>query len=433
MKYYDIALVEERVSQLIIQKCEGAYWDFKQEWHLNLSRLLHDILCMANNLLDEDSYIIIGVQDDGTICGINDDDSNRKTQAKLINWLSQIEFAGDRPDVQVYQDIDCDSKKIDVIVISQKNNGPYYLKERYQEVSPNNIYTRVGDTNTPINESATFFQVETLWRKRFGILNSVQEKAVKYIYDLSNWEFIDSNGTEDAVWYYKGDPAYTITTKENSDVESTKAIDSRYYYLCVFINIAYHPGMGFEDVTLRYNTLRLFEGSISMIDECRTKVIDGFGYLIKGTLHHGIYEFVFANMCGNYSDEAKEQIERVVPIYKNIEEQHQFEEYANSKGWSRFNSVNSIYDGGYRDRVESCKVETPKVVNRVSEDRNIEQLLEQQKAGSLFNFYNERDFSADEQTAITRKLKEGYVFVEMLKEWREDAQLQKNELEPIIN
>ena len=49
------------IKELISLKQEGEYWDFKREWHKKNSDLLHDIICFANNLVNRDCFIIIGV------------------------------------------------------------------------------------------------------------------------------------------------------------------------------------------------------------------------------------------------------------------------------------------------------------------------------------------------------------------------------------
>ena len=51
------------VTALIDSRMEGEYWDFKLDFHKNKASLLHDILCMANNLTPYDGMIIFGVQD----------------------------------------------------------------------------------------------------------------------------------------------------------------------------------------------------------------------------------------------------------------------------------------------------------------------------------------------------------------------------------
>ena len=57
------------ISQLINLKQEGRYWDFKRQWYSNNKKgdLLHDIICMANNLTDKDGLIIIGVDEENKI------------------------------------------------------------------------------------------------------------------------------------------------------------------------------------------------------------------------------------------------------------------------------------------------------------------------------------------------------------------------------
>lgn len=38
-----------RIIEILINKGhEGEYWDYKQEWHINMEDLLKDIICFAN-------------------------------------------------------------------------------------------------------------------------------------------------------------------------------------------------------------------------------------------------------------------------------------------------------------------------------------------------------------------------------------------------
>ena len=36
--------LESKIKNLIAKKSEGEYWDFKQEWHNDNERLLHDCI-----------------------------------------------------------------------------------------------------------------------------------------------------------------------------------------------------------------------------------------------------------------------------------------------------------------------------------------------------------------------------------------------------
>ena len=40
---------------------EGDFWDFKQEWHQDMSELIKDIICFANTAHSENCYLIFGV------------------------------------------------------------------------------------------------------------------------------------------------------------------------------------------------------------------------------------------------------------------------------------------------------------------------------------------------------------------------------------
>ena len=75
------------IKKLISLKQEGNYWDFKREWYSRDKKadLLHDIICMANNLVNRDAYIIIGVdeENDYSFSSVKSD-PNRKTHR---NWL----------------------------------------------------------------------------------------------------------------------------------------------------------------------------------------------------------------------------------------------------------------------------------------------------------------------------------------------------------
>lgn len=79
---------KEEILKLINKKQEGGYWDFKLKWHDNEVDLLHDILCMANNLENRDAYIIFGVKDkDFSIKGVDTNDKNRKNTNDIVLFL----------------------------------------------------------------------------------------------------------------------------------------------------------------------------------------------------------------------------------------------------------------------------------------------------------------------------------------------------------
>lgn len=214
---------EKEIVDLIALGTEGSYWDFKREWHDNNVDLLHDIICMANNLENRDGYIIIGVDDETkTICGVPE--TNRKNQQNLIDFIKGKKFAGDiRPNVYV-KNLILMSKLVDVIIIKNSTNTPYYLKEhsekeRGKQILAGSVYTRIGDTNTPKDSTADIDKTEYLWRKRFGIELSPLEKSIFLLHNSRNWHPIGTDGQHSSnryagQYYHKQFPEFNLKYTE---------------------------------------------------------------------------------------------------------------------------------------------------------------------------------------------------------------------------
>ena len=70
-----------------------------------------------------------------------------------------------------------DGTAVDVLVIEDEPKKPYQLVDRIEKVHPYHVYTRICDTNTPINGSAQPHEVERMWRERFGLDAPALERA----------------------------------------------------------------------------------------------------------------------------------------------------------------------------------------------------------------------------------------------------------------
>ena len=68
------------------------------------------------------------------------------------------------------------------------------------------MYTRLGDTNIPLNESAQESQIELMWRERFGIGLSPLEKIKILLQKPDEWVRVD----DDRQIYHKQCPEFTI-------------------------------------------------------------------------------------------------------------------------------------------------------------------------------------------------------------------------------
>src|SRR5699024_10917102 len=96
-------------------------------------------------------------------------------------------FAGGiRPQIYV-KSVCIQSSQLDVIVIKNSYHTPFYLTKRYKQVNPNNIYTRVADTNTPVNNSADTQLVEYLWKKRFRLTSPPLERVKYHLNNQNDW------------------------------------------------------------------------------------------------------------------------------------------------------------------------------------------------------------------------------------------------------
>lgn len=166
-KRIEIDSINSEIVNLINSKKEDENYDFKREWHdsKKLGDLIHDILCLSNNTRGKDSYLIFGVSNNFEICGVD----KQKNSEEIYDLLKGIKFAGDHmPKVEI-KHIYYQSKKIDVLVCKKSKYIPIYLAERYRDVNPFHIYTRVGDTNTPKAKNASYEDVEKLWEMHFNI------------------------------------------------------------------------------------------------------------------------------------------------------------------------------------------------------------------------------------------------------------------------
>lgn len=229
--------MQELVEQLVEQKREGDWWDFKLKHHSNLLELLHDVLCLANIIYEGDRFIIFGVSDDYKITGLSEDDV-RHTQADILNFLRTKSFAYHKiPNVKIHS-IQIDGKELDVLSIKDENHKPYFLTRDEAKkgitIRAGTIYSRMGDTNTPKDGSANPYEIEAMWRQRFGLDKKASERFIDVLVDFKNWKY---DGISKA--FYDVDPDYTIEIGGNEGSEGKfwweeglfEKPDRFYYYL----------------------------------------------------------------------------------------------------------------------------------------------------------------------------------------------------------
>ena len=172
------------ISYFISKGKEGEWWDFKQEWHINMHDLIKDIICFANTVHDEDCYLIFGVSDDLKLTGMQ---QSRKKQADVIDAISNLHFAGDNiPKIDI-ETVNFEGTELDVLKIFDTDRTPIYLKKPYGSMRQGCIYSRNGDKNTPDNGNAEIVEIENLWRKRLGLTKPPLEYIIDRLQNKLEW------------------------------------------------------------------------------------------------------------------------------------------------------------------------------------------------------------------------------------------------------
>ncbi len=253
--------LEEIILNLINKKCEGAYWDFKEKHHEKTPdgkvSLLHDILCMANNIENRDAYIIVGVEDKTwNVIGINSNDYRRE-QDDLIKFIRSQSYNGDiYPQVEMTT-IEVCNVELDIITVKNTRHIPYSLKKNFLgkngevKLYMHYIYSREGDMNTPRDKQAPHNYVEYLWRKRFGIDINPVKKLKLLLEDYANWK------CEERYCYNIDNPEFTIELSEPEKCDN----EMRYFYCssdmrCGELKVKYHTTILFRDEYWRMDHFR---------------------------------------------------------------------------------------------------------------------------------------------------------------------------------
>lgn len=331
----------DEIGRLIDLHQEGSYWDFKKEWYGKDkdSDQLIDIICMANNLANRDAYIIIGIDEeqDYSVSDVSNDPNRRNTQM-LTDFFRSKKFAGDYRPVVTVEPLHLSRGWIDVIVVRNSTNTPFFLKERYKSVNPNNIYVRLQDSNTPCDRSADFHHVEYLWKKRFGMLLTPIEKVKLYLRHPEDWE--NSPSQEDKK-YYKYAPEYTIEHTFEPDDHR----DGYEYYLFAQtdsrphwcdIRICYHQTVlaDMGGVILdggRYFTATPNTDGISLNRYAHWDV--AYKYMIKGELNHLVHEFYYVD-DGDEARHAHNEYEGCLLFFDSSNEHEEFKDFVRAN-WHR--------------------------------------------------------------------------------------------------
>ncbi len=374
------------IKELIASKSEGIYWDFKREWYENNASLLHDILCMSNAEHKGNRYIIIGITNNYKILGLKDDQS-RKNQGNLISLLGSKSFANDsRPEIEV-NTIQINRKQIDVIIIKDKPLKPYFLAKVYSNKNKKvdlYIYTRVGDTNTPINEQADQCQIEYMWKERFGLFLPPIERLSNLLIEPSEWSKDDYN-----CHYHKLFPEFKIVfgeTKEGNLIDNPYSI--------------YYPSevIGYGSVKFLYKSTELLKRNFINCDNCqirlpepkkeivnRNDIRECFYYYIKDSFEgRFLYYLKDSKFLYDYNDDEQDLISEMkiwpLLLFKTTDDFNNFIDFVNDE--KNNDKMQNIKDNVHIDN---------KIKNRViNDERDKKQVYNVSIYREIYRFWLEQ-------------------------------------------
>ncbi len=196
-----------KLSDLLIEdECE--WLDFKQSFHENNLKLLHDIICLVNAKTDGDRYLVFGVADDKKIIGIENDE-NKKKSADIQDLLKQSNF-NKIPEVRLKHEKSGNNHEIAILRILNRPDKPFFLTKDKRNgsniIRAGVVYTRIGDTNISLNNSAPEDHIELMWRERFGIGLPPLRRMLMLLDYPDAWEKMDG----DSYLYHRDFPEYKI-------------------------------------------------------------------------------------------------------------------------------------------------------------------------------------------------------------------------------
>lgn len=365
---HDSSLYYEIVS-LIKTKREDDYWDFKVEHHRDKAALLHDILCMANSLNSRDCYIILGVDDSsGEVIGV-EDSLPRRNQQNIIDFLREKKFAGDyRPKIEMHT-FRMQKHEVDVIVILNTMDTPYYLREDYCDnstgrkvVKANTIYTRVGDTNTPISGAADYSHVEYLWKKRLGLHLSPFERLYWLLETKKQWEQGEENH------YNTQHPEFTLAFED-----SERGCNEFYSYAMM------NPSTSYGIIQANYFGTTLYSRQIIHLDSGRfMTVIPDWDFIYLDKYHHEslpvryyieddisyILHLYLWNQESGEECSARNSFLEIIPVFRSASEKTDFFDYV----YSALDAIVSEIDQESKTSIRRIRGETEQAASVLAKE-----------------------------------------------------------------
>ncbi len=249
---------------ILLTSPEDEYHDFKAQWYSQSDKaeLIKDIFSFVNTSHHEDCYLIIGVNDNHNVTGVEDDENRLNTQ-KLTDFLHSLPIANSHTPKVSVKPIRIENHTIDIIIINDTLDVPVYLgknkqpKRAKRPIHAGQIFARENDTNTPISDSASDYLVERLWKKRFGLDLPIQQRYKAKLQDMNNWEYFE---TDKIGFLYNVNPDYCMFLEDD---------DENRYKVESYALGQYRSRMYWQKLVLKYKNRTIDEFLVVSLDGAR--------------------------------------------------------------------------------------------------------------------------------------------------------------------
>lgn len=137
--------------------------EFKADFINDLNK---EIIAFANT---KGGDIYIGINDDGSVCGVNDiDDTELKCTSHIRDTI--------KPDLSMfvkYEHLDIEGKTVLRIVIGKGSMSPYYISGK--GIRPEGVYVRMGTASVPATETMIINMIKDTTGETFEEMRSLNQ------------------------------------------------------------------------------------------------------------------------------------------------------------------------------------------------------------------------------------------------------------------
>ena len=142
---------------------ESEVMEFKSMFVSDLSK---EVIAFANT---KGGDIYIGINDDGTVCGVkNIDDVELKCTSHIRDTI--------KPDMSMfvqYEHIDMDGKEVLKVAVSKGSMSPYYIASK--GIRPEGVYVRMGTASVPATETMIINMIKDTAGKTFEVMRALNQ------------------------------------------------------------------------------------------------------------------------------------------------------------------------------------------------------------------------------------------------------------------